>query len=255
MHIQTSALGHFAKSGSHPVVTKTTEILDGIWKTIQSGGGQGARRRGRPRLIRPRPQSVAETGRLRAEEIARAVRLETQEQSQRTVTTPQQLPNTKAAICKWADREWHNEWTSKAQNQTGSIWKGNWKDDRLKLYDEAPKHVATVLFLLRSEVIGLNAWLAGIGVPGIQASCTCGWPTQTVRHVLIHCPTYEQARLELFARSQTQDLSGMLSSPASAQAAARWLVARKLLPQFLFAHEIEMEDRSGFAPFREMAED
>ena len=256
IHLQASALTHYAKSADHPVVAKTSDTIDGVWRTLQNRSGQGTRRRGRgrPSLIRTRPHSVVETGCQRAKEIIRMVRRETQ-QRQGDRNTPQQPIPTKSAVRKWADREWHKEWQSRAQNQMASIWKGEWGEDRLKLYDEVPKHVATALFLLRSEVIGLNAWLAGIGVPGIHPSCPCGWPTQTVRHVMIHCPKHEQVRLELFARIHTQDLLGMLSTPTSARTAARWLVARKLLPQFQFADEVEMEDLSGYAPFREMGEE
>ncbi|TQS37138.1 hypothetical protein Golomagni_02398 [Golovinomyces magnicellulatus] len=52
------------------------------------------------------------------------------------------------------------------------------------------KHEATAVMLLRSEVIGINAWLASIKVPGITPECTCGEHTQTVKHILCFCPEH-----------------------------------------------------------------
>src|SRR4051794_1109334 len=103
--------------------------------------------------------------------------------------------------------------------------------------------------LLWTEVIGFNAWLASVGVPGIQARCECGWRAQTVRHILLHCPKYEQQRLDLIRQTQSENLRKILSSTASAQAAARWLVQCEVLQQFQVAKEIRLEDTMNYAPF------
>ena len=76
--------------------------------------------------------------------------------------------------------------------------------------------------LLRTEVIGLNAWLAAVGVPNVQPSCDCGWRAQTVRHILLHCPTYGQQRLDLLRQVESEDLHKILSRAKSVQAIACW---------------------------------
>src|SRR3954452_10241593 len=47
-----------------------------------------------------------------------------------------------------------------------------------------PNHRATALMLLRTEVIGLNAWLVSVRVPGVLSYCYCGWHAKTVRHIV-----------------------------------------------------------------------
>ena len=62
---------------------------------------------------------------------------------------------------------------------------------------------------MRIEVIGLNAWLALIHVPGILLAYKCGWRAQTVRYVILHYLRYE--RLELLERYSTERLDEMLA--------------------------------------------
>ena len=102
--------------------------------------------------------------------------------------------------------------------------------------------------LLRTEVIGLNAWLASVGVPGVLPQCDCGWHAQTVRHIMLHCPKYEQQRLDLIRETQSEYLHRILSNTASAHAAARWIVRCGILQQFSVAREIELEDATKYVP-------
>ena len=55
------------------------------------------------------------------------------------------------------------------------------RDIPLYLYDNITKAEATALFLLRSEVLGLNCWLASVGVQGVLPHYVCGWRAQTVK--------------------------------------------------------------------------
>jgi hypothetical protein len=59
-----------------------------------------------------------------------------------------------------------------------------------KLPKGLKKHQATALMLLRTEVIGLNAWLAEARVPNIIPRCPYGWYAQTVRHIVTACPSF-----------------------------------------------------------------
>jgi hypothetical protein len=118
------------------------------------------------------------------------------------------------------------------------------------LYNNLTKAEATALFLLRTEVIGLNAWLASVQVPNILPRCPCGWQVQTVRHILLHCPRYN--RTDLIWLSQSEFLHDILTQPKSAQYAAKWFIRNRVLEQFQTAKAIEEEETGGFAPFQSL---
>lgn len=115
-----------------------------------------------------------------------------------------------------------------------------------QLYEGLHKHEATALFLLRTEILGLNAWLASVGVPGVDKRCLCGWPAQTVHHILLFCPTHSDLRALYFRRAGLADLHGALSTTASAHQAARWLTTSGLLGQFSLAQEIAQKDTLSY---------
>jgi len=98
-----------------------------------------------------------------------------------------------------------------------------------------------MLFLLRTEVIGLNAWLASINVPGVLPRCPCRYGVQTVRHILLRCPQLNHLRPHLIATARCEDLYRILSTPESAQEAARMVIRSGLLTQFRLADEIDRE--------------
>jgi hypothetical protein len=94
---------------------------------------------------------------------------------------------------------------------------------------------------MRTEVIGLQSWLASVGVPGILPQCDCRWQeSQTVRHILLHCPNYD--RTALIRETGTEVLRDMLSRPDRAQAAAKWFVVQEIPPQLHVARDINNED-------------
>jgi hypothetical protein len=74
---------------------------------------------------------------------------------------------------------------------------------------------------MRTEIIGLNAWLTEVQVSDTTALCLCGWHAQTVRHVLLHYPRHE--RLDLIQKCGTERIDDIFLHPVSAKHAARWL--------------------------------
>jgi len=99
--------------------------------------------------------------------------------------------------------------------------------------------------LLRTEVLGLNGWLAKVKVPGVSPHCTCGWHEQTVQHIFFGCPEHDAARLVHEVR--TDNLTKMLSNAASARAAAGWFAQTGLLQQFRLAVEVDEENTDEYA--------
>src|ERR1700722_12345741 len=67
----------------------------------------------------------------------------------------------------WANHEWKKRWARAADGRAAATWNTPWEISPLTLYENLPKHQTTALMLLRTEVIGINAWLASIHVPDI----------------------------------------------------------------------------------------
>jgi hypothetical protein len=154
---------------------------------------------------------------------------------------------------KWTLLAWEKAWKKAARSQAArgqeaTTWHNPWTTRTTNLYEGLPKYLATALLLLRTEVLGLNAWLARVRVPGISPHCPCGWHEQTVRHIFFNCPRHSQARQALIRETRSDDLRVILSRPSSARAAARWFVKTGLLQQFQAAAEIDNEDLSLYEP-------
>jgi hypothetical protein len=96
----------------------------------------------------------------------------------------------------------------------------------------ASKATSSLITQIRTEKIGLNAFLADRRVPDKTATCTCGWPRQTAKHILYFCPEFADRRTSLFEAAGTRDYSKMLATARGAKAAAVWLQSTGLLPQF-----------------------
>ncbi len=126
---------------------------------------------------------------------------------------------------------------SQAEKKSATTWNDPWQLQTVALYEGLQKHEATALFLLRTEIIGLNAWLSVIRVPEVLPRCTCGPQTQTVRHVILYCPQYRQ-RAQLFYQAGTSDFTKILSRPPGTQAAGRWLIECDILPHLRLAEQI-----------------
>jgi len=255
------------KTGEHPVSKEIARAADEIWDSIQTTNTpQG---RGRPPNKRQtRPPVGSERLRLRATERVEEIQgyedhLRNDGRSQHTRRRragggarqhPPAVKHKTKLINKWADLTWRQRWKKTANNKEATTWKTPWETRPTSLYKGLPKHQATALFLLRTEVIGLNAWLSSVGVPGTVPRCLCGWHAQTVRHILLHCPQHATARPSLIREAGTEDLQAMLTRPASAKAAARWFIRTGLLQQFQVAANIESEDLAQYHPLEEPEE-
>ena len=125
------------------------------------------RRRGRPRKQTAQPNTNIDKARERDKEIVE------RGASDRVEPTPDQRANqiqVRSQIKKIGDElreEWKRRWESQAAkpHRHARTWKEGWLSMPTRIYDGVRKHVATAIFLPRSEVLGLRAWLSVIGVP------------------------------------------------------------------------------------------
>ena len=236
------------RARNHPVEAKIAQTANKIWVRMR-----------RARGTQPRPQTGREIATAQAVNRVNSTmewiqvlrdRRGPRQRRRRTDSEPQQTSEA-SLINKWGMLSWQQRWTNQAQRVRGghkaTAWRTPWAQDTRKLYAGLTKAEATALFLMRTEVIGLNAWLAAIQVPRIAPVCSCGTHAQTVRHILLHCPRVE--RTDLIVRCGTERMEEILGRPECARHAARWLVRSGIMEQFRAAAEIEQEDRSGYRPF------
>jgi len=88
--------------------------------------------------------------------------------------------------------------------------------------------VISLSITLQTKVIGLNAWLVSIHIPNITLQCICGWPTQSVCHVLLFC-SHCSIRDQLFANADTNNITQMLFTNKGIYAVTKWLISQKVL--------------------------
>ena len=246
-YIETKTLTNAARTTNHQVEAKIQEVADAVWKRMRS-----ARQKG------PRPPTSREVARRRAIELSN----ETQDLSQRlnargnvTAHATHLRPTREAALKRRLRDRWKAAWEKEATKprlRPPATWLTPWEQDPRMLYAGLTKSEATALFLMRTEVIGLNAWLASVRVPGVTPACQCGWAAQTVRHVLLHCPRYN--REDLLRACGTERLDEILGRPQSAAQAARWLIRSGAMEQFRVADEIAREDIRLWSPLQRVEE-
>jgi len=97
---------------------------------------------------------------------------------------------------------------------------------------------------LRSGKIGLNHFLYRMHVLTVDSSeCRCGWRKQDVKHILLFCPDFREARQRLLAEAGTTDARRMLTEAKGIKAAARWMVETGVIASFSLAGEQLVKSR------------
>lgn len=102
----------------------------------------------------------------------------------------------------------------------------------IEIYRNLSKVEAICLFLLRAHVIGLNAWLAEIGVPGTTPHANVGGGHKQPLH----------DHITLIRATGTENLD-MLSHRKTGAAVARWFIGQGIFSQFRPAYELQNENR------------
>jgi hypothetical protein len=269
VYSESVAMNRALKDKDSKVTEEIRRAVETIWETENPPQTNRRQGRGRPRRDRQRPPTSPEKALQRAIEIEMEMQGYRASQAQRvgdrrrrrgtTGRRGAEGPNqpmraSKSGIDDWAEQVWKRRWQQAARNKRATTWNTPWKQNTLKLYSDQPKHQATALFLLRTEVIGLNAWLASVNVPNIRPECGCGWQAQTVRHVLAMCPLYSNARAEMLRQTNGEAGVKLLTNPAHAQIVARWFVKQGVLSHLNTAREIDEEDTEEHTPFQPLEE-
>jgi hypothetical protein len=137
--------------------------------------------------------------------------------------------------------QWEKYWNQQATQKRAATWKTAWKLRGKKLYAKLSRAQASIATLLRTEAIGLNDFLARVGVPDVTPECGCGFPKQDVKHVMLHCPNYTD-RASMFLQGGSQDLQTFLTTNKGLQAATQWVLRQGILEQFKIPRKVLMEN-------------
>jgi hypothetical protein len=213
LYTQTITRRRALQSQDHSVEKDIRRTANTIWRRMRRARESQAR----PTLLRE--ELVVKTKTRVQEALQRWERARIAQATRSRGTGP---PSEDRLLSLEAVKDWKARWEKakpRSRRHLPTTWTTPWEYDNRKLYAGLTKAEATAVFLLRTEVIGLNAWLASIQVPETFPSCECGWPNQTVRHVLLHCPRY--SREHLLQACGTERLDEILGRPAAAAHAAR----------------------------------
>jgi hypothetical protein len=103
----------------------------------------------------------------------------------------------------------------------------------LELYKDRAKAFSTILILLRTEKIGLRAFLYGMKVPGINnPQCNCQQQEETVRHFLLECTEWDETRSRTLGSYSDKTLEHILGTRKGSKKAVDFLLQTKRLEQF-----------------------
>ncbi len=133
------------------------------------------------------------------------------------------------------EKGWEERWTAYLQ----SIPAGRRRSpaqvvanrNQSDIHKGLPKATSALITQIRTEKIGLNAFLSDRKVPGYSPTCPCGWQRQTAKHIIMDCALYQEERDELFAKVGT-NYQQMLVTTRGCRLAAQFLQRTGLLAQF-----------------------
>jgi ribonuclease HI len=153
-----------------------------------------------------------------------------------TVLAPYRLCQLKSAakviLAQRVKVEWERVWEQETRGRALYRTIRRPTKDVLKLHRSIPKALSSIIVQLRTEKIGLKLFLYQRGVPGIDDGlCACRRGLQSVKHVLLSCPHYAGLRKSVLWKEEkkTTDLRTLLSTPALAIKAAKFMAQTKLL--------------------------
>lgn len=249
MYITALVLQRAVKTQGHPVTQAIRAKLHEVW--ADATRAELCRRRGRPRKQKAQSNKNIDKARERGKEIVdRRVSDRAKPTSDKRGGRIQVRGQIKE-IGDELEEEWKRRWESQAAepHRHAPTWKEGWSSQPTWICDGFRKHVATAIFLLRSEVLGLRAWLSGIGVPGITPECSCAHPRQTIQHVLGFCPDQVEARIKLLDRTGHTQMDRLLREKDTARWAGQWLLDTGLLEYLQLALKVEATDTGDWVPF------
>jgi hypothetical protein len=155
-------------------------------------------------------------------------------------------PNQRSTRKDVLEDHFHSEWTREWEKYRQSIppcRRSPAQADtdlghRQKFHVGASKGESSLMVQIRTEKIGLRAFLALRQVPGYTPECECGEGIQTPKHVILTCSNTANNRPEWLWKIGTCDYKVLTSTTRGLRAVAQRLMELNLLPQFRLAREM-----------------
>lgn len=148
---------------------------------------------------------------------------------------PEKLYPLKATLKTWSKdtvkRQWQTEWAAEPRGSTTRRHTPIPTKKVLQLHQGRNKQESAMLVQMRTEKIGLRAFLFDRRVAGVSnPRCACGGRRQTVSHVLLSCPKLRDIRRKELGRFPGRDnLRAILNSHKLATKAIRFMEQTQIL--------------------------
>jgi len=105
-----------------------------------------------------------------------------------------------------------------------------WEQIVPNLHKGLSRAQSSLATLLRTEVIGFNAFLYKRRVPGVTSpGCPCGWAHQNARHMVMKCPLNQEGREKMLQDADTRNFAILMNNPKGIKTCVKWVMKRKLL--------------------------
>ena len=144
----------------------------------------------------------------------------------------------------------HNKITAQIKKLHTFAWQASWRSyqertpvptpaksgslskKRIKLHETLAKAESALAIQIRSEKIGLAAFLHRHRVPDVSSpNCSCGWHKQTTKHVIMFC-NLNDYRKTLLNTIGTNNYRLITESSKAMKLVTKWLMKTGLLSQF-----------------------
>lgn len=138
-----------------------------------------------------------------------------------------------------ADPEtWHAA-TIITDNTTGKV-RIKFTGTPFAIHQNLTRAQSSIATQIRSEHVGLNAYLYRRKVPGVdEPRCQCGYPSQNAKHMVMVCPQWAQGRGDVLRKARNRTYEAMMDSPEDVGRITKWIQAEGYIEQFRLTREVE----------------
>ena len=142
------------------------------------------------------------------------------------------LIKAKHTITQALQNDWQVLWTHSRQGRVLHSLEAKPDKKTLKLHQNLPRAISSIITQMRTGKIGLAAYLHSIDKAD-SGQCSCNYGEETVGYVLLRCRKWVTEREEMWADSRPiLSLKGLLGDPKMAIRAAKMMLKTGLLEQF-----------------------
>ena len=99
---------------------------------------------------------------------------------------------------------------------------------------------SSIAIQIRSEHVGLNAYLYRRKVPGVdEPRCQCGYPSQNAKHMVMVCPQWTRVRGDVLSKAINRSFEAMMDSTEDVGRITKWIQTEGWIDQFRLTREVE----------------